>query len=276
MRPAENPVASQCRPDYVAVLEPNLTERGAPWPWMEVVGEKASKGDKDPLQKTLSYLHYWLLARPERKAGAAFLVSSEGVTVFIAYQGNREVQCTLAKWGSSELQRLMFALVYRLYHSESSNWVNHEYMKKKDGNGDTVFDIRLNGSSPLLKDFKPVYSRTPFDTRTHIFVNPQSEAVVEGKPVTVVKDELARTGTRFTEKDVYERIHKNGPVPGVAQPSFHHVIKDTLHGSRERRLTGLQEYGYGIMMAKTLRQVLEITFDVFECEYPRSPLCLPN
>ncbi|KAJ2918294.1 hypothetical protein MD484_g2085, partial [Candolleomyces efflorescens] len=264
VRPAENPVASLCRPDYVAYLEPNLTGRGVSWPWMEAVGEKASKGDSDPLRKTLSYLHYWLLARPERKAGVAFLVSLEGVTFFIGYQGNTQVQSTVAKWGSSELRELMFALVYHLYCPEPSTWVNAEYVRKSDGDGNTVFDIKLNVPLLHLKDFKSVYSRTPFDTRTHVLVNPQSEAIVEGKLVRVVKDELARTGTRFTEKEVYERIHQHGPVPGVAQPCFHHIITDTLHESRERRLTGLQEYGHHIMMAKTVGQVLEIVFDALE------------
>ena len=39
-------------------------------------------------------------------------------------------------------------------------------------------------------DFLPIYAINPFESRTHILSNPNSEIEVDGKPLRVFKDQL--------------------------------------------------------------------------------------
>jgi hypothetical protein len=100
---------------------------------------------------------------------------------------------------------------------------------------------------------------------TSLLIPPPGPTLKE--EVFAIKDQLCNT-RRSTEKEIYDRIHGD-----VARPAFH-VLYDKstpldalekskrLTPSRQRRLTGLQDYRRSIMTATTVKQMLEVLFDV--------------
>jgi hypothetical protein len=227
-----HPNDTRCRPDYTIAFERNWTDDGhISWPLIELVGEKASSGDPDPRKKAVSYLHYLMTARPDLEAGLGFLTFKAGITFFVAFQGIPEGEITTIGWDDEGLARTMFAFIYRLYNP--GLWVKKDYSRRRiseDGHTTAAFDlkVKLTDAKQIVQcdRFQPVYASRPFGTRTHVLVNPTSEIYVEGKHVLVIKDQLCHD-RRFTEKEIYEQIHADGSVPGVARPAFHFIYEET-------------------------------------------------
>ena len=135
--------------------------------------------------------------------------------------------------------------------------------------GPSVYDIwiSVNGQPTRCTGFHSTYASNPFETRTHVFTNPTG-AIVDGNPVTVIKDQLCRHETRFNEAEILTHIHRNGPVPGVVQSAFHEVNDNTFVRSRRQFRTGLQQLGRSIMSIDNVKALLEALFDILECNVP--------
>jgi hypothetical protein len=220
-------------------------------------------------------LHYLLLARPELHVAQGLLTSDSGVT-FLFGIGGLGIRKFAIPW-SNDLDRLMYAFLYRLYDpgyfADSSYTMVHNLEKNL-----VTYTVQITVSTEvagakeiICPDLLPIYASSPFGTRTHILSNPDSEVKVNGKTLTVVKDQLCRVGTRFDEHSILERIHKPENVPGVVEAVYHHVHAVYHHvlavpfcKLREKHRMGLRQVGMPFATIPTVQQMLEIVFDTLE------------
>jgi hypothetical protein len=89
------------------------------WPCIRLVtlvGEKESQGKKpdDQERQAMTYLHYLLLARPDLHV-AQGLFTSKSEVMFLPRIGGVGIHTLSVGWGSTELHRLIYAFIYRLY-----------------------------------------------------------------------------------------------------------------------------------------------------------------
>ncbi len=64
-----------------------------------------------------------------------------------------------------------------------------------------------------------IYAINPFESLS----NPESKVHFNGKALTVLKDQLSRSGTGFDEYSVLARVHNPEKVPGVVQAVYHEL-----------------------------------------------------
>ncbi|RXW16273.1 hypothetical protein EST38_g9581 [Candolleomyces aberdarensis] len=206
-RPRGHLTDTECRPDYTAAFDENWNNGSTFWPLMQLVGEKASKGDNSPEQTAVSYLHYLLLARPDLRVAQGLLTTKKGVTLLLGI-GGVGVRSLVFPWEEKkkkEISEAMFAFIYRLY--DPGEFADETYVKTTlevhEQVATAIYDIRIRTNSAQAIEclgFRSIYASTPFETRTHVLSNPFSEVVVDGKPLTVIKDQLCRSNTRFNEE----------------------------------------------------------------------------
>ncbi|KAJ2913794.1 hypothetical protein MD484_g6624, partial [Candolleomyces efflorescens] len=268
--PSNHDSDTRSRPDYTMAFEKNWEGDRISWPLIELVGEKASAGDNEPDLKNLTYLHYLMTARPDLNVVLGFLTTSTGITFYVAVQGTSPTRHSTIAWGAKDLPQMMFAFIYRLYRPgawDKRNWSRDRAKVSRQrtlGPCTGTFQIRLKtlvGQKIFSRGWRSEYSSNPFQTRTHVLVNVHSDITIDGKRVTVIKDQLCKN-TRFTEKEIYDQIHGDGPVPGAAQPVFY--AKSQVSDSRTRHITGLHEYGRRILTVKTVDEMLRTVYDVLE------------
>ena len=122
---------TMCRPDITAAFEGDWNEDGVVhWPFIRLVGEKASKGKSLDYQKSqaVSYLHYLLLARPELYVAQGLLTSDNSVTFYVGIGGEGIWQLDV-DWKDPEFKNFLYAFIYRLY--KPRNFVDESYKKIK-------------------------------------------------------------------------------------------------------------------------------------------------
>ncbi|KAJ8514842.1 hypothetical protein ONZ45_g7680 [Pleurotus djamor] len=254
-KPPGHPIRTDCRPNITLAFQSywgNQNDTPMSWTRVELVGEKASTGSTDPLLKTASYAHYWLLDRPDRMVALSFLSSQRGITFLVAPQGTTTTYTHFLPWRAPSITKIVFAFLYRLY--DPGEWAIPQFSRRVDVN-DPVFDIRIDQT--IYVGFKPIFASNPFKTRVHVFANPDHATV------RVIKSQLSRNSRRFLEREIYNHIHRDGDVPGIPHVHFFFDLPapDAL---RTQNIIGLREHGYPIMMAATLRDVLEILYDILE------------
>lgn len=298
----------QCRPDYAAVHRLYCDDTGrTSWPLIELVGEKVSEGNPDPLRKTLPYLHCFMMARPDRNVGLGIRVSKDQVVFVAVFNGIPNARFTEMKWNDTQLPVVMFSFIYRLY--KPGSWANDEYTRCVEQHPKLTvsFNLKFETDADPVKcsSFRPVFASNPFYTRTHVFARADSDAFFKGKRFRVVKVQSCKQ-SRFTEREVYAQIHGDGPVPGVAKPVFHLVLPEQKvdlypkceqampqqdcsrpkrkrprpkrndaatkqdKPTKEQHITLLEEFARSIMEVDTVQELLEILFDVLR----RKRLCL--
>jgi hypothetical protein len=269
-------------PDITAAFEDHWkNDNTTLWPCIRLAGEQASEGKSRTMQKmqAISYLHYLLLARPDLHVAQGLLTSKSGI-IFLFGVGGVGIQSFPVAWECKSLYKLMYAFVYRLYepgHFADSSYVKMtpvlaENLVKYTVNITVTVKIAVGGVEEERKqtiecpNFYPIYACNPFGTRTHVLSNPLSQAKVNGQVLTVLKDQLCRRGTRFDEYSILSHIHEAGKVPGVVEAVHHELIKvpEFLDNSREKRRLGLRQSGSPFTSIRTLRHMLETTFDVLE------------
>jgi hypothetical protein len=262
---------TQCRPDITAALQGHWDDKGVvPWPFIRLAGESASAKKSKDYQKgqAISYLHYLLLARPDLYVAQGLLSSDDRVTFLfgIGGEGIREFD---VKWKARDLNKLLYAFIYRLYEPGDSfadpSYIETEFDKDTEGKytkAKYTIDIQYRGGT-TVSGFYSIYARNPFATRTHVLSNPNYK--VEGNDVTILKDQFCRVNRRFEElKILNEHVHKPERVPGVVVAAYGEQIKPPLSEERCKYRLGLEESGFPFMSIPTLSQVLETLFDVLE------------
>ena len=240
------------------------------WPCIRLVGEEGSKGKCPVYQKkqVISYLHFLLLARPDLHVAQGLFTSKSGV-MFLFGIGGVGVRNFSVRWNSKELYKLMYAFVYRLY--DPGDFVDSSYVKivpdlKKNIVTYTVQITEVNGVKVDITGLLPIYASSPFGTRTHILSNPDSNVTVDGKPLTVLKDQLCLVGTQFDEYSILKWVHNQEKVPGVVEAVHHELVK--IHGdyreSRQKHRIGLRQTGMPFTSILTAGHMLEVVFDILE------------
>jgi hypothetical protein len=129
-------------------------------------------------------------------------------------------------WNDKELYQLLYAFIYPLY--DPGDFADKSYTRTKaDLIEETVeYTVQISipsttpeGSTRTLDctGFCAISARNPFSTRTHVLSNPSFKEKVNGKALTVLKDQLCRSGTRFDEEIILKAIHRKRVVPGVVE-----------------------------------------------------------
>ena len=283
-RPRGHVTDTECRSDITAAFDKDWGKDGTTlWPCIRLADENASKGKSrgDQEKQAISYLHYLLLARPDLHVVQGILTSEDKLTFFLGIGGSGIRSFTI-RWDYGGLSKLMYAFVYRLY--EPGDFADGSYVDMVPNwqKNIATYTVRLvtattteaRGADTEMAEYahcpglQPIYASRPFEGRTHILSNPDSAVTINSKPLKVVKYQLCRLGTRLDEHTILTRIHTPEKVPGVVEVVYHEFIEipSPFRGSRERgkHRTGLQQLGHPFASMPTLRQMMEIVYDILE------------
>jgi hypothetical protein len=192
--------------------------------------------------------------------------------VFLFGIGGKGIRRFSVTWHDKKLYNLVYAFVYRLYDPGAFSDPSYVEMVPSLQKGDVTYTITVvpktgvDGKKLICPSFCPIYAINPFGSRTHILANPKSETEVDGRVLTVLKDQLCRIGTRFDEHSILTLIHSPETVPGVVEDVYYEVIKvpSSLDVSRNKHRLGLRQLGSPITSIPTLKGMLELVFDVLE------------
>ena len=259
---------SKCRPDITAAFDKDWQNEATLWPCVRFAAEKASSGKTKEEQKkqAVSYLHYLLLARPDLHVAQGMLIDDKQVLFLLGIEGVgiRSVSVT---WKSSNLPKLMYKFIYRLY--KPAHFADPSYLSVKPDlpKKSVKYSVRIALSQTktiVCRGFFPLFAANPFGTRTHVLTNPSSNVQVDGRVLTVLKDQLCRHMTRFNEHSMLSQIHKSMAVPGVVEAVHSETIETPLSDGRDRHRLGLGQSGDPFMSIPTVRDMLETLFDVLE------------
>ena len=254
---------ARCRPDITAALQGHWKGDVVPWPLIRLAGEVASKGTAHPDQpkQAMSYLHYLLLARPDLDVAQGLLIDDKKVT-FLFGIGGEGIRQFDVEWEVRDLNKLLYAFIYRLY--EPGAFADSSYFTEVDEKTTVTYTITINypGGPKECRGFYSIYARNPFATRTHVLSNPGF--TLEGKVLTILKDQICR-GRRFEELEILNnRVHNPEQVPGVVVAAYGQKIKPPWSKERSKHRLGLGESGSPFMSIPTLSDMLETLFDVLE------------
>ncbi|KAG8916034.1 hypothetical protein FRC01_003417 [Tulasnella sp. 417] len=277
----EHVTDTDCRPDFIAAFEADFKGKQTPWPYIRLTGEHASKGKtrKDQEKQGMSYLHYLLLARPDLYVAQGMFTSKKDI-VFLVGIGGQGVRSLTVKWSSEELSKLMYAFIFCLYRPDKFADPSYKIGHDKDNRVTYTIKLQIEAEADgvptdqqvvLCRDFLPIYASSPFGTRTHVFSNPDSNVKINGKPLTVLKDQFCRVGTRFHEHGILEHVHTQKEVPGVVEAVYNEVISPPVSKpvEREKRRLGMGQCGEPFMTIPNIKTMLEVMFDTLEG--PSSP-----
>jgi len=268
---------TNCRPDITAAFRSDWNENGVTlWPCAQLAGERVSKGKSKAQQEknAISYLHYLLLARPDLYVAQGLLIDDSKI-MFLLGIGGYHIRQLDVRWGDEELYKLLYAFIYSLYNPDV--FADRSYNRTKVDWIEQIVEYSVqiqippttpDGSTRTIDcaNFRAIAARNPFTTRTHVLSNSNFKEGVNGKALTVLKDQLCLAGTRFDEKTVLEAIHSKGVVPGVVEAVHHETIQNCWSKltKRDKHRFGLRPFGLPFASIPTPRQVLEVLFDLLE------------
>ncbi|KAG8980510.1 hypothetical protein FRC05_006143 [Tulasnella sp. 425] len=272
---------TECRPDITAAFENDFGGDDTTfWPCIRMAGEWASTGStsEDQETKAISYLHYLLLARPDLYVAQGML-ASEGSMMFLVGIGGFGVRRLRIGWDDEELSKLLYAFIYRTY--DPGHFADSSYKLDPivDEDHRPTWTITIGVESQVggvtterpvpCPNFLPLYASSPFDTRTHVFATPGKGADVDGKKLTVLKDQVCRIHNRFDEHGILELVHKSKRVPGVVEAVYHKSIYlpsqlDDLGVGRVKYRHGLRQLGSPFASIPTVKEMLKVAFDIVE------------
>ena len=265
--PFRHVTGTKYRPDITAAFEKDWIkdENGqlhSDWALIRLAGEKTSKGKSLDTQKknAATYLHYLLLARPDFLVAQGLLTIGDGV-VFLVGIGGAGIGQLEVKWEDKNLYRFLYAFVYRLY--DPSHFADPSYMRTEfdKETSEVTYTVRIKKNE--CPGFRPIYASNPFTTRTHVLSNPSRVPEGPERPLTVLKEQLCRTGSCFDEQTILTKIHQQRRVPGVVEAVDGEVIEAPLPGRAKHRL-GLRQTGSPFRSIPTAKKLLETLFDLLE------------
>ncbi|KAI0290681.1 hypothetical protein BC826DRAFT_970295 [Russula brevipes] len=267
--PNEHVMDTTCRPDITAAFEKDwkgINDDCTEWALIRLAGEKASRGKTHEAQQknAATYLHYLLLARPDFLVAQGLLTTDTGVMLLLGTGGVGIQQLTVEWTKRNDLYKLLYAFIYRLYspcHFEDPSYTRTGFNEKTR---EATYTVRMNSMD--YTDFRALYAKNPFATRTHVLSKPSSKLMSEGddRPLTVLKDRLCRIGRRFDERTILSKIHKRMRVPGVVEAVDSEIIGTPLSPGRVKHRLGLRQTGSPFTGIPTAKKVLETLFDVLE------------
>ena len=121
----------------------------------------------------------------------------------------------------------------------------------------------MDFSTKKFPGFRTIHAKNPFTTCTHVLSNP---LLTQGanRSVTVIKEQLCRTGRRFDELTILTKIHQPVNVPGMVQAVGGEIIPAPLSPRREKHRLGLRQMGLPFTSIPTTQSMLEMLFDLLE------------
>jgi hypothetical protein len=252
--------ATKYRPDITAAFKKDwIKNHEMHWALIRLAGENASTSESRDTQEkhAASYLHYLLLARPDLLIAQGLLTTTKQVIFFVGTAGVG-IQRIEVKWEDKNLDKLIYAFIYRLYkpfHFADPNCTRTGF---NEDASEATYTLSFN--TMKCPGFRLIHARNPFATRTHVFSNP-SLLQEDGTP-TVFKEQLCRIGRPFDELTILSRIHRPKTVPGVVEAIYSEIIA-AVPGRTRHRL-GLRQTGSPFTSIPTARKVLETLFDLLE------------
>ena len=256
---------TKCRPNIMAALQCHWKNGAMCWPLIRLAGEVGSKGKGpgDQSKQAISYLHYLLLARPDLDVAQGLLTDDDKVSFFFGIGGKGIWQFNV-EWKDPDLNKSLYAFIYCLY--EPGAFADPSYITKVDDKTmEAMYTIKIkNPGGPMeCGGFYSIYARNPFATCTHVLSNPTF--TVEGKVLTIFKDQLCHKGRHFEELEILnDHVHKMELVPGVVAVAYGQKIEPPLSKERHKYCLGLGESGLPFMSIPILSDMLEMSFDVLE------------
>ena len=221
------------------------------------------KGPGDQSKQVISYLHYLLLARPNLDVAQGLLTNNDKVSFFFGIGGEGIRQFDV-KWKDPDLNKSLYAFIYCLY--EPSDFADPLYITKVDEKTmEAMYTIKIKypGGPTECGGFYSIYARNPFATCTHVLSNPAF--TVEGKVLTIFKDQLCHNGRCFKELKILSgHVHKLEQVPGMVVATYGKEIEPPQSKQRTKHCLGLGESGLPFMSIPTLSDMLETSFDILE------------
>ncbi|KAG8926757.1 hypothetical protein FRC00_002598 [Tulasnella sp. 408] len=270
---------TQCRPDITAAFEADFNGNDTTfWSCIRMAGEWASKGTsrEDQERKAISYLHYLLLARPDLYVAQSVLASEDSI-MFLVGIGGFGVRRLKIRWDDKELPKLLYAFIYLTYNP--GHFADPSYTLDPIVDDRPTWTIALEVESPVggvttercvtCPNFLPLYASSPFETRTHVLATKGEGVNVNRKKLTVLKDQVCRTGRRFAEHEILGRVHDPKRVPGVVELVYHKEIGlpsqlEDLRIGRMKHRHGLRQLGSPFASIPTVKEMLKVAFDTVE------------
>ncbi|KAG8895522.1 hypothetical protein FRC00_007357, partial [Tulasnella sp. 408] len=271
----------ECRPNITAAFEGDFSGNDTTfWPSIRMASEWASKGTsrEDQKRKAISYLHYLLLARPDLYVAQGVLASDDGI-MFLVGIGGLGIRCLELRWEDEKLSKLLYAFIYRAY--DPGHFADSSYKLDPIVAGDDrpTWTITIEVESQVggvkterrvpCPNFVPLYASSPFETRTHVFATKSEGVDVDGKKLTVLKDQVCRIRKRFDEHKILDLVHQPKRVPGVVEAVYHQEIElpsqlDDLEIGKTKHRHGLRQLGRPFASIPTVKEMLKVAFDTVE------------
>ncbi|KAG8937644.1 hypothetical protein FRC04_010312, partial [Tulasnella sp. 424] len=272
---------TECRPDITAAFENDFGGDDTTfWPCIRMVGGWASGGSTSENQETkaISYLHYLLLARPDLYV-VQRMFASEDSMVFLVGIGGFGVRHLKIGWNDKKLSMLLYAFIYRTY--DPGHFADSSYKLDPilDEDNPPTWTVTIGVTSQVggvtteqpvsCPNLLPLYASSPFETRTHVFATKGEGVDVDGKKLTVLKDQVCRSRNRFDEHEILELVHEPKRVPGVVEAVYHKTIElpSQLGGlgvGRVKHRHGLRQLGRPFASIPTVKEMLQVAFDLVE------------
>lgn len=264
---------TKCQPDYAAAFDDHWEDGTTLWPRIRLVGGKASIGSSVDYRnkQATSYLHYLLLARPDLHVAQALLISEAGIR-FLFGIGGKGIRSFDVPWDSKELYKLIYVFVFCVY--EPGDYAETTYVamdREQDKNFVTytmhIVTKEVDGVETEGIDcpgFIQVHASSPFETRTHVLLNPQSKLTIRGKRLTAQRPIVPFWNS-------IQRARYPCPYSRTRECTWRrgNGLSESVHDSvlvnfREMRRTGLRQPGRPFSTLSTLQQVLETSYDILE------------
>ena len=257
---------TKCRPDITAAFEKDLImDDYTDWTLIRLTGERASEGKSREIQRknAATYLHYLLLARPDFLVAQGLLITMRSV-MFLVGTGGVSIRQLKVNWEDKDLHKFIYAFIYHLY--EPSHFADPSYVRTGFNKETSEASYTVDFSTKKFSGFRTIHAKTPFTTRTHVLSKDSNPSLTQGanRSLTVIKEQLCRTGQHFDELTILTKIHQPVNVPGMVQAIGGEIIPAPLSPGREKHHLGLQQTGSPFTSIPTAQLMLETLFDLLE------------
>ena len=183
--------------------------------------------------------------------------------MFFVGTGGVGIQELTVKRENEDLYKLLYVFIYRLYHP--SHFADRSYTRTgfNKETREVIYTVRMDSID--YTNFCPIHARNPFATRTDVLSKPSnSKPGEDDRPVTVLKDQLCRTGRCFSEWPILSKIHQPKRVPGMVEAVHGQIIDTPMSPERRKHLLSLTQTGSSFTSIPKAKKVLETLFDLPE------------